>query len=138
MKRALFFLLACGVVFAVQNPQPAHADSWAAFHLGETAIRELGDYMRNRDGQKTFHYSENRQINNDNPLPYGPPRGMFGDHVNYSYDTSYGRGGQQTLPSSNYYGGEGRYQTGYGGVRFDPYDCFISQYDGQRYCRQIQ
>lgn len=113
----------------------AHADNWAAYRLGETAIRELGSYMRSREGYKSYSYNESRQMNNDNPMPYGPPRGMFGNHQNYQYDTSYGRGGNQTLPS-NYYNGSAP-QIGYGGVRYDPYDCFMSQFDGQRYCRQL-
>ncbi len=117
----------------------AHADSWAAYQLGETALRELGSYMRSREGYKSYSYNESRQINNDNPMPYGPPRGMFGSHQNYRYDTSYGRGGGQTLPRG-YYDDEPRprYQIGYRGVRYDPHNCFISRYDGQRYCRQIQ
>lgn len=113
----------------------ARADSWAAYQLGETAIRELGSYMRSKEGHKSYSYNESRQINNDNPMPYGPPRGMFGNHQNYRYDTSHGMGGSQTLPSGYH---QPRYKVGYGGVRYDPYDCFIDKFDGQRYCRQIQ
>lgn len=136
MKPIIISIVAALTLFgSCSGTKSAHADSWAAYQLGSDAIREIGAYLRSREGYKTYAYSENRQINNDNPIPYGPPVGMFGSPQQYRYDTSYGRGGGQTLPATGY---DDRWRYGYGGVRYDPHDCFVSRYDGQRYCRQIQ